>query len=379
MNALSLVMIVRNEADVLPEFLAHHSDLAGEIIVVDTGSTDDSVRLARAGGAQVIQQTWADDFSWARNTGLDAARGDWILILDADEMIDRADFQAVRQLVDQSAPQVMVQETINYCADPTHLEWRPVTGRYPTREAGYGGYFAARRAGLFPNRPGLRFSGRIHESILPAAEQAGLPVVDVAVPVHHYGYVRSPEVDAGRKERYLRLAELKHAEDPDDWSALLELATAHLETGSVDEAISLLQQLVVGPAGLRPVVRGLFLLSRIRREEGALEEAGELSRRAVDQDPGFLFGWLELIRCHAVAERWLQVGELLDQAMEGFGPDDPLLTKENLRFLLKTGQLEAAVSEAEKLERQFPHWREIAALSGRLKQVANQRKSTEER
>ena len=64
-----------------------------------------------------------------------------------------------------------------------------------------------RRAGLFPLREDLRFSGRVHETVLPAAQAAGLPVVEEGPPVHHYGYVRSPAVNAERQKRYLRLAE----------------------------------------------------------------------------------------------------------------------------------------------------------------------------
>lgn len=373
MNPLSLVMIVRNEQDLLAGFLAHHRGLAAEIVVVDTGSTDDSPALACAGGARLIRAEWQDDFAQARNIGLAAANSEWILILDADEFIDPGDFDLVAKLVADAAPRVIIQETINYCSDSSHVEWRPVSGRYPQRESGQRGYFAARRAGLFPNRPDLRFSGRIHESILPAAERAGLPVIESAVGVHHYGYVRSRKVDKDRKERYLRLAEKKWADDPNDWAALLELATAHLETGSVELAIPLLERLATGPAGLRPIVRGLFLLGRIRREQGLLEKAAELSAEAVNQDPGFLFGWLELIRCRAVAGQWLQVGELLDAARERFGAGDPLLNKENLRYLLKSGQWEAAVAQAELLTRQFPHWAEMATLSARLSESSQRR------
>ena len=371
MKRLSLVMIVKDEAGLLQGFLEHHRELAEEVIVVDTGSQDRSRELAQGAGATVICREWKDDFSVARNAGLAAAQGDWILILDADEVVDPGDFPLLRGVMDDGQPRILIQETINYCSEPTHLEWRPVAGRYPGPEQGQVGYFSARRAGLFPNRSDLRFSGRIHESILPAAQQAGLPLEEARVPVHHFGYVRSQEVNSNRQKRYLRLAELKYAEDPRDWSAALELATAYLESGSVRRAVPLLEKLVEGTPGLRPVVRGHFLLGRIRREEGDLASAGNLLKAAVLQDPSFLFGWLELIRCRAVEGRWSDVSELLAGARSACGPDDPLLGKENLRYLIKTGQLRLAAAEARELERQFPHWAEVADLSRRLSHLSN--------
>ncbi|MBU8871893.1 MAG: glycosyltransferase [Gemmatimonadales bacterium] len=371
MIRLSLVMIVKNEAELLPGFLSHHEQLAEEIIVVDTGSTDGTGDLARQAGAKVICFDWSDDFAAARNAGLNGAQGDWILILDADEVVDPVDFSGLRGLLEHGVARVMIQETINYCSDPAHLEWRPVVGNYPERELGQTGYFSARRAGLFPNRPDLRFSGRIHESILPAAQAAGLPVEEISAPVHHFGYVQSRGVNSRRKARYLKLAALKYAEAPLDWASVLELATAHLENGSVKQAIELLEDLVEGTPGLRPVVRGHFLLGRIRREEGNLKAASVLLEKAVDQDPSFLFGWLELIRCRAVEDRWSSVAELLDRARSTFGSEDPLLAKENLRLLIKTGQLSLAAAQAGKLESQFPHWKEIVALSQRLSQIAD--------
>ena len=366
MTSLSLVMMVKNEAELLPGFLKQHRDLATEIIVVDTGSTDGTVGLAQTAGARVLEIEWQEDFSAARNAGIALAGGDWILILDADEMVDSGDFSALHRVIGEGSPRIVLQETINYCPDPAHLEWLPVSGRYPAWENGQVGYFSARRAGLFPNRTDLLFSGRIHESILPAAQRAGIPVVAGEVPVHHFGYVRSQEVNSMRKERYLRLAELKFREDPEDWAAVLELATAYLENGDVTSAIPLLEKVVEGPAGLRPVVRGHFLLGRIRREEADLDTAGTLLTEAVRQDPSFLFGWLELVRCRAVEGRWSEVGQLLLRARAVFGENDPLLAKENLRYLMKTLQLDLAAIQARSLVDQFPHWAEIAALSRRL-------------
>lgn len=85
---ISLCMIVKNEADNLARCLTSVRGAADELIIVDTGSTDDTIAIARSFGAAVISFPWTGDFAAARNAGLEKARGTWILVLDADEELD---------------------------------------------------------------------------------------------------------------------------------------------------------------------------------------------------------------------------------------------------------------------------------------------------
>ncbi len=363
---LSLVMMVRDEASVLPAFFRNHLHLADEIIVVDTGSLDDTPAIAADAGARVLSCPWADDFSSPRNQGLRAATGDWALVLDADEEIATGDFDRLRSFLGSAPPGVFIQPTINYCDDAGHLEWQPVSGQYPVQERGHRGYFAARRAGLFPVTAELRFRGRIHESVLPAALDAGLPVTEIDLPVHHYGYVRSTEINRKRQERYLDLARRKLGDDPEDWGARLELATAYLENGDPVSAEPLLIDLSGGPAGLRPVVRGCFLLGRIRRERGELDSAEKVLQMAIDQDPTFVFCWLELIRCRAARGMWASVDELLGRARKSCGSEHALLAKESLRCMIHTGRLREGAQQARQLVELYPAWAEMRTLAERL-------------
>ncbi len=82
---LSLCLIVRDEEAMLPGLLEACAGLWDELVAVDTGSQDGTVALLEAAGARVLHQGWADDFAAARNVGLEAATGDWVLVLDADE------------------------------------------------------------------------------------------------------------------------------------------------------------------------------------------------------------------------------------------------------------------------------------------------------
>src|ERR1017187_5599290 len=99
-DALSLCMIVKNEERNLPRCLDSVRDLAGELIIVDTGSTDETSRIAAGYRAEVIPFDFTTvDFAAARNCAIARARGRWILVLDADETVDRASVPIVERLV----------------------------------------------------------------------------------------------------------------------------------------------------------------------------------------------------------------------------------------------------------------------------------------
>src|SRR3984957_12225351 len=90
-------MIVRNEEHHLPDCLESIRHIVDEIVLVDTGSTDDTVAIARSFGARVEIHPWQQDFATPRNVGLDLARGRWILYIDADERLRPISREAVRR------------------------------------------------------------------------------------------------------------------------------------------------------------------------------------------------------------------------------------------------------------------------------------------
>ncbi len=85
---ISLCMIVKDEEEMLPRCLAAVAEHVDELVIVDTGSTDRTVEIAESFGADVVEFPWNGSFADARNVSLDRATGDWILWLDADEVLD---------------------------------------------------------------------------------------------------------------------------------------------------------------------------------------------------------------------------------------------------------------------------------------------------
>lgn len=166
---LSAALIVRNEERFLEGCLRSLEGRVDEVVVVDTGSTDRSCEIARDFGARLLNHAWADDFSTARNASVAAARGKWILYIDADERVVEFD----RPTVD-----ALLADTWHVC--------------YTTLFRPAAGYTRYREYRLFRNRPDLRFRGIIHESLAPALEdlcaRTRLKIGDSPVALDHLGY-----------------------------------------------------------------------------------------------------------------------------------------------------------------------------------------------
>ncbi|HKN11213.1 MAG TPA: glycosyltransferase [Pseudomonadota bacterium] len=181
---LSAALIVRNEERFLESCLRSLLGRVDEIVVVDTGSNDRSPEIAQSLGARLVRRAWSDDFAAARNVSVEAARGEWILYIDADEEVVHFDRAALE--LDLADPRVACY-----------------TVRLRPRE----GYTRYREHRLFRNRPDLRFQGVIHESLLPALsalrEREGLGEGASAVTLEHYGYA-DPKAKAERDLPLLR-------------------------------------------------------------------------------------------------------------------------------------------------------------------------------
>ena len=86
-KTVSLCMIARDEEAFIGKAIKSALALVDEIVVVDTGSRDNTRIIAEGYGARVVDYAWHDDFAAARNAALAAATGDWILVLDCDEQL----------------------------------------------------------------------------------------------------------------------------------------------------------------------------------------------------------------------------------------------------------------------------------------------------
>lgn len=117
MVTISLCMIVKNEEDVIGRCLECVKDIVDEIIIVDTGSTDATIEIASKYTNQIYSFEWIDDFSKARNYSFSKASKDYIMWLDADDIIfekDLSEFKRLKNTLDTSVDMVMMKYNVAF-------------------------------------------------------------------------------------------------------------------------------------------------------------------------------------------------------------------------------------------------------------------------
>jgi len=245
-HRLSVCLIVKNEEKFLAQCLKSVRGLATQIIVVDTGSTDRTVEIAREFGAEIYSFAWSDDFAAARNAALEPATGDWVLMLDADEELPPVQHAALLADLKKSST---------------------LAHRLPLVNAGQndGRSFVPR---LFRNAPGVYYLGRIHEqvfpSLLPHCKNWGLKTALGTAEILHHGYTREMVRDRNKIERNLNLLRLAIEENSADVNLVmnlgLELVRSDDLAGGVEKYREAFQMMSAQPSGdLVPELREVLL------------------------------------------------------------------------------------------------------------------------
>ncbi len=278
-------MILRDEADLLPGALESVATLGAELIVVDTGSTDDTISIARRYGARVHSIEWSGGFDSARNASLNLATNDWVLVLDADERLTREGCDRIRELTAASADAAYAFAQWTYLHDSAVIGWSP-NPRLETDFSSYPGYIEAHQVRLFPRH--ARYSGQVHESVEPSLQTLGVNVRAVDVVVHHLGRVRSGGASARKGRLYLELGLRKIADRSTDPEAAFEVAAQLYELGLADKSGEVLEHTLA----LDPAHRGaLNMLSKVYLQSDRVENARALAETLVKHHPKFSDGW----------------------------------------------------------------------------------------
>ena len=282
--ALSLCMIVKDEENWLVKCLMSIMPIVDEIIVVDTGSTDRTREIAKVFGAKVYDFEWNDDFSEARNFSLSKASGDWILVLDADEVLSPLDYKRLTRIVksDTDHPVGYSIVTRNYVKPPYITGWTCNDGYYPEEEDGTG-WHPSSKVRLFSNDNRIRFQNPVHEFVENSLMKYGIEIRKCDIPIHHYGQVSRENYDA-KSDKYYRLSKKKFEEKGGDLESLIKLAIqAGSEFGKYEEAVDLWERVLkIDPRNTKALVNMGGVLLRLKRYEAARTS----SKTAMEQNPG---------------------------------------------------------------------------------------------
>ncbi len=206
MPSVSLCMITKNEEQFIEDCLNSVRDLVSEIIIVDTGSTDRTKAIAQQFTNKIFDYTWTDDFSAARNESLKHASGDWVLVLDADEILPAESITKIKEAMekDQFAAYYLPQVTFTniYTADPTFVH-NPITIKNKT----FSGYIAGDIIRLFRNRKNIRYDYFVHETVEFSLRGQGWGISWLAAPFLHFHELKEQSNIHGKQEYYARLSQ----------------------------------------------------------------------------------------------------------------------------------------------------------------------------
>ena len=355
---LSLSMIVRDEAERLERCLASVGGFVDEMVLLDTGSSDDTIAIAERCGAVVHQLPWPGDFAQARNAALQHVRGDWVLVLDADEVLCDEAKAPLRQLM----------------ADPELLLINLLRLELGAAQAPYSNV-----SRLFRRHPAIEWSRRYHSMVDDSVaallqREPHWRIADCGVPaLLHDGYRPELLASGNKAERLRQAMEAELAERPGDPYASAKLGALEISSGQRERGLALLQQgLAACPDGAHPERYELLLhlalavsetdaaaaiahyrsalalplpprltlaarlnLAGLLLEQGAADEAAQLAREAADAAPELPVAWRSL---GLIERRRGRIGAAIDAyrrslALDGDHPE----TQQNLAVALLLG------------------------------------------
>lgn len=279
-RTISACMIVKDEEEVLDDCLASIEKWTDEIILIDTGSTDKTMEIAKKYGAKIYEQEWAEDFSYHRNFSISKATGDWIFIIDADERVIPGHGENLKKMLPQ------IKETDVVAIDVYNLYLSE--GKRVARS-----HFKSLR--LFRRSCKPKYTGRIHNR--PVIPQ-GSKVYMLPMRINHFGYDMSQETMDKKYKRTVGMCKRWTIEEPDEREAWFQLARAmKVKDGELNEKempaiLGILEKGIAlgnGDGDHNNIhIQLLNLMAWMRYANSEFSQAINYGKRAVSMKPDYL-------------------------------------------------------------------------------------------
>ncbi|MCP5002398.1 MAG: glycosyltransferase [Planctomycetes bacterium] len=267
-STISLCMIVKDEEQFLSRCLDSIKDCVDEMIIVDTGSRDRTVEIAERYNARVYHHDWENSFSMARNYSLQYATSEWVLILDADEEIDKADAHKLKETVRDNSANVILL---------------PVFSKsYKGKNLGVGN-----SERIFRNHLGFQYEGIVHNIL-----RCSGPFKKSNIKIHHYGYDLDEKKMVKKFERTSTLLKDRIREEPEDPVPHHYLASSYLDRDMNDACIgealeaARLFELLDSKAEIRFLNYYIAGIAYFRKQE--TQNAEKFALKAIKHFPGYL-------------------------------------------------------------------------------------------
>jgi glycosyltransferase involved in cell wall biosynthesis len=299
-NRISLCMIVKNEEKFLEGCLKSVQGVVDEIILVDTGSTDRTLEIAKAFDAKQFSFPWIHDFSAARNESLSHATCEWILYLDADERLKSGEGKKLRQLISRS--------NVN-----AYNVW--IEGSANLRD----GAVAQRNAypRIFRSHPSVRFEGRVHEQIAPSLERMGWNIHPSDLVIEHLGYGQGFRTVVEKAQRNRKILKKQIEEEPENAYARFQFGNTLSVLGECDDAYRELEQALASTNLSHSISASAFsLLSEMDIRRGQFDRACEHAHQSLAKASNQKMARWVLVVAHIGSKEYSHALSVLHELME---------------------------------------------------------------
>lgn len=281
---LSLCMIVKNEEQYIEQCLESVKPCVGEIVVVDTGSTDKTVDIALAHGAKVYHHPWEDDFSKHQNQSVDYATGNWILQMDGDEALDKSGCRMLREVIKESEADAFLVSIHSYFNQGTSC----------SRES---------KIRLFRNRSSIRYEGIVHKQLRGYRYPKVSPLI-----IHHFGYDLKPGAMKKKSARTIALLMKQIEAEPDNYWHRHNLAVCYATDFCFKEAMDTAEKALALAHKQESQNHNLlwtyYVLSSAAFKLNDLAAAEKYANAAIHRSADHLDSYFLLTLIYHVQKRW---------------------------------------------------------------------------
>ncbi len=275
---ISFCIIAKNEEKMIEKCLTSIKNIADEIIVVDTGSTDETKKICEKFDAKIIDLEWNDDFSEARNACLKEAKGDWILTLDADEFIDFESMVFIKKLSEMDFD-AFTFEVRTYSNNENDLNWNLLNEPKKIDENVYAGYIPLPCVRFFRNFKGYYYKNPVHETIDDSLEKKKAKVGNVDIAIYHCESLKGADEIKRKQIVYMEYSKKRIRENPNDVKAYCDIALVKFKfLGEYEEAEEyLLKAQKISPNHIRTY----FLLGELYVIKKKFADAAKLYEKII--------------------------------------------------------------------------------------------------
>ncbi len=215
-HKISISIIAKDESADIVNALNSIKSIANQIVVIDTGSQDETPALCTRHGAEVYFKKWTENFSESRNYAKNHCRNEWIISLDADEIFDTNSFEPYLHYLSDEKVGGLNVKIINALGEN---DYSPQSEHRYTR--------------IYRNLPSIKYTGRIHEQILASIYESELEVIETDITIKHFGYIDTPEEKKIRNKQLLEQEVLDH---PEDYWLKYHLGETEFSLGNIEKA-----------------------------------------------------------------------------------------------------------------------------------------------